>query len=410
MRTGSGLYIPGAPIAAGVGTGPIGYTRRGRAVWPIAGGSMTAASVRASQRTEGGPAARGQQQQVLVPFVRGSREFVEGPFVDTTVTPGAGAVAVNPVDVPARGWATAIVLQVTATLGVIGAGVLGEDWPFSVFDQLALTRPNGDPYFGPMSGFSAFVAGNLYGGFEFEADPRANPDYLGGINCRFMLRIPLEITHHDAYGALINQDAAASYKLQWTVPASTTLFTTAVGTIPALRYRAWLEGWEQPKAADLAGNPIAQSPPGTPTAQFLSEQTFQVVAGLNTIRLTDVGNLIRVLSFVYRDDTAPRSRAIGETELPADLRLTYDARDLENRSLLGWRDVMFKRYGFAHPNGVVVYDKIHDGEGHAGNEARNQYLPTSDATRIELVGTWTGTGGTLTVITNDVAPAGVPVS
>ncbi len=363
--------------------------------------AMTAASLRQA------PARGGGAQAPAVPFVRGSREFSEGPFVDVTVTPGAAAVAQNPIDVPARGWATSIVLQVEGSGGVLGAGALGEDWPFSVFDQLTLSRPNGDPYFGPLGGYSAFLA-NFYGGYQFEADPRAVPDYSGLINCRFTLRVPIEITHHDGYGALINQDAAAAYKLSWTVPASTTLFPTAPTTIPAIRYRAWLEGWEQPPPADLAGRPIEQAPPGTPTAQFWSEQTFNVVAGLNTIRLTDVGNLIRTLVFVYRDDSNPRIRR--DDEMPQDsIRLTYDARDLENRSLRGWRDVMFKRYGFAAPSGVVVYDKIHDGEGHAGDEARNQYLPTTDATRIEFIGTFTGTGGILTVLTNDVAPAGVPV-
>lgn len=390
---------------------PIGLRGR-RPVWPIAGGQMTSAAVQSQARRQG-PTPGGAQAQPPVPFVRGSREFAEGPFIDTTVTPGTAATAVNPVDVPARGWASALVLQVEGSGGVLGAGALGEDWPFSVFDSLSMTRPNGDPYFGPMNGFSAFIA-NLYGGYEFESDPRSDPFFVSTINTVFSMYIPLEITHHDAYGSLINQDAAAAYKLQWTVPASSTLFTTAPTTIPALRFRAHLEGWEQPPPADLQGRPIAQSPPGTPTAQFWSEQTFNVVAGLNTIRLTDVGNLIRTLCFIYRDDSSPRSRATAETELPADsIRLTYDARDLENRTLRGWRKKMFNRIGLGtsgvHPNGVFVYDKTHDGEGHSGNEARNQYLPTSDATRIEIIGTWTGTGGVLTVLTNDVAPSGVPL-
>lgn len=401
-RTASGLYIPGAPIAARVANAPLGYDRRGRAVWPIAGGAMTAAALE-RQPAQGAQAP----QQPAVPFVRGSHEFSEGPFDDRSVTPGAAAVAQGPVDVPARGWATSVLIQVDATAGVLGAGVLGEDWPFSVFDQLAFTRPNGDPYFGPMNGFSAFLA-NLYGAYVFESDPRANPDFLGGINARFLFRIPLEATHHDGYAALINQDQAASYKVSWTVPASTTLFTTAPTTIPAIRFRLWMEGWAQPPTADLRGRPIQQSPPGTPTAQFWSEQTFNVVAGLNTIRLTDVGNLIRTLVFVFRDDTATRIRR--DDELPADsIRFTYDARDVENKSLRGWREAMFDHFGFAAPAGVVVYDKTHDGEGHSGNEARNQYLPTSDRTRLELIGTWTGSGGVLTVLTNDIAPSGVPV-
>lgn len=401
-RHSSGLYLPGAGISRKVSMTPLGYTRSGRAVWPIAGGSMAAAALR------GRPQQQQQAQQPPVPFVRGSREYVEGPFLDSTLTPGAAAQSVNPVDIPSRGWATALVLQVDVTGGTLGAGVLGEDWPFSLFDQLQVTRPNGDPYYGPLQGFSAALT-NIYGGYDFESDPRSNPDFLGGVNARFILRIPMEITHHDAYGSLINQDAAAAYKVSWTLPASTTLFTTAVTTIPAVRVRAHLEGWEQPPLADLSGRPIAQQPPGTPTAQFWSEQTFNVVAGLNTIRLTDVGNLMRTLVFIYRDDTAVRIRR--DDELPADsIRLTYDARDLENRTLRGWRDAMFKRSGVVAPSGVLVYDKTHDGEGHMGNESRNQYLPTSDATRIELIGTWTGSGGILNVLTNDVAPAGVQVS
>lgn len=403
-KSPSGLYIPGAPIAAKVAHSPIGYRRDGRAIWPIAGGVMTAAAVGERQA----PAAPVAPAVPAVPFVRGSSEFAEGPFDDRTVTPGAAAVAVAPIDVPARGWATALVLQVEGSAGVLGAGVLGEDWPFSVFDQLALTRPNGDPYFGPLQGYSAFLA-NLYGAYAFESDPRANPDFLGGINCRFLFRVPIEITHHDGYGALVNQNQQAPYKLQWTVPASTTLFTTAPTTIPALRFRTWLEGWAQPPVTDAQGRPIAQSPPGTPTAQFWSEQTFNVVAGLNTIRLTDVGNLIRNLVFIYRDDTAVRIRR--DDELPQDsIRINYDARAIEDRSIRGWRQVMFEHFGFAAPSGVIVYDKTHDGEGHSGNEARNQYLPTKDGTRVEFIGTWTGSGGVLNILTNDVAPSGIPVS
>jgi hypothetical protein len=396
-RTVGGILVPESKAIVGV-------TARGRPIPIVAGGSMSAAAVRDAQRaTPSGAEIR------TVPFVRGSREFTEGPFDDRSVTPGAAAVAINPIDVPARGWATAINILVEGSVGVLGAGALSEDWPFNVFDQLTLHRPNGDPYFGPLQGYSAFLT-NLYGGYEFHADPRQDDEFLGTINCRFHLRIPMEITHHDGYGALINQDQAAPYRLSWTVPASTTLFPTAPTTIPALRYRSWLEGWEQPPSTDLAGNPIAQSPPGTPTAQFWSEQTFNIIAGLNTPRLTDVGNLVRCLIFIYRDDTAVRIRR--DDEWPQDsLRITYAARPLEDRSMRGWKNVMRKHYGHPAPSGVIVYDKIHDGEGHSGNESRNQYLATADSTRIEaMVGTYGGSGGVLTVITNDVAPAGVPVT
>jgi hypothetical protein len=358
--------------------------------------AMTAAAVRQ------GPAPASAPE---VPFVRGSREFSEGPFIDITRTPGSAAQAVGPFDIPARGWMSWITLQVDCSGGVLGSGVLHEDYPFSLLDQVLLSRPNGDPYVGPLKGFSLFLA-NVAGGYWFDGDPRNDPDFVGTINASYVVRVPVEITHHDAFGALINQDAAAAYKLSFVIPAVSDLFTTAPTTAPTVRVRAWLEGWEQPPATDLLGRAVAQSPPGTPTAQFWSEQTFQVVAGLNTIRLTDVGNLIRTLILVLRTGSPP---ARSSAHYPQDsLALTYDARRLLERSFRGWRRTMHERYGVNFPTGVVVIDFTHDGEGHSGEEARNLYLPTTDATRLEIVGSF-GAAGVLTVITNDVSPSGVPV-
>lgn len=363
--------------------------------------SMTATALRA-QQGGGRRAATGE----VLPFVRGAREFVEGPFFDLTRTPGAAAQAVGPIDVPARGWMSWLNLLVEGSGGTLGAGALHEDYPWKLLDQVTLSRPNGDPYVGPMSGFGLYLV-NLYGGYWFDGDPAADPQYVGTINASFLLRIPVEIRHHDAYGALINQDAAAAYKLSFVVPSIGDLFPTAPTTAPTVRIRGWLEGWEQPAPTDLFGRPISPQPPGTPTAQFWSEQTFNVVAGLNTVRLTRVGNLLRTLVFIYRTGS-PLVR--NDANLPQDsIALTYDARSLLDRSLRGWRNTMYVRYGRPAPTGVVVADWIHDGEGHAGEETGGLYLPTTDATRVELRGTF-GAAGVLTVLTNDVSPAGVQVS
>jgi hypothetical protein len=56
-------------------------------------------------------------------------------------------------------------------------------------------------------------------------------------------------------------------------------------------------------------------------------------------------------------------------------------------------------------NGVYVEPFDLDFSTGAGAETRMGYLPTSSATRLEVQGTL-GTGaGTLSVLTNDVAPA-----
>ncbi|QEV00818.1 hypothetical protein CP971_17560 [Streptomyces viridifaciens] len=52
-------------------------------------------------------------------------------------------------------------------------------------------------------------------------------------------------------------------------------------------------------------------------------------------------------------------------------------------------------------NGVFVEDYCHDFDGKIGAEVRDQYLSTTQSTRYELSGLFTGSGF-LTVITNDV--------
>lgn len=387
------LYVPT------LGISPIRALRDGARIPPIAGGAMTAAAV----REESGKARTPARQ--VVPFVVGSHEVVEGPFVDITRQIDANGAAQGPFDVPARGFLRSVWLLVEGSGGVLGAGVLHEDYPWSILDGITLTDPNGTPYFGPMPGYSAYIA-NLLGGYAFESDPAADPDFVGTINCSFALRIPVEITAHDAYGALLNQDAAAPFRVSWRQTPTAANFTTAPTTTPTIRVRAWAELWEDPPEVDRHGNPIAQQPPGFPTTQYWSEQIVSVPStGDRIIRLTRVGNPIRVLAFIYRDSTPVRSTA-GFAD---PVRLSWDARDIYNVSRRYLRTRAYERYGRNLPTGVFVFDFIADGEGHAGNEGRKLYLPTTDATRLELAGNFTA-AGTLRVLTNDVAPAGFPVA
>ena len=55
--------------------------------------------------------------------------------------------------------------------------------------------------------------------------------------------------------------------------------------------------------------------------------------------------------------------------------------------------------------GVWLEDFAHEFDGKIGNELRDGWLGTVQSTRLELSGTF-GSAGTLTILTNDVAPAG----
>jgi hypothetical protein len=328
---------------------------------------------------------------------------IEGPFLDRTVTPGSAEVAIGPVDVPARGYMRHIVIQVEGSGGALGGGTLNPDFPWNIFREVSLEDPNGTNYFGPVDGFTAYLA-NKHGGYAFNADPAQAPEFVGTIATpTFMLRVPVEITAHDGYGSLINQNAAAAFKLRLRVAPLSDLVSGGAPTAPDLRIRAYLEAWTQPLPTDELGRSQEVEPPAHPTAQYWSTFAVPVSSGQQTFRLQRVGNLYRVLILVTRDSTGARNNLF-----PDPLRLTWDARDLYVESALYRRRLVFERYGRPLDTGVLVYDWISDGEGHAGDELRNSYLPTRSGTRLELSGAWTGSG-TLQIVTNDIAPAGAPV-
>jgi hypothetical protein len=53
-----------------------------------------------------------------------------------------------------------------------------------------------------------------------------------------------------------------------------------------------------------------------------------------------------------------------------------------------------------------VFQFIDDDSAVIGNEERNRYLPTLQSSRLELRGTFGANTASISVLTNDVAPAG----
>jgi hypothetical protein len=147
--------------------------------------------------------------------------------------------------------------------------------------------------------------------------------------------------------------------------------------------------------------PNMTTPPAMGTTQFWSKSVFNVNAGDQRIRLTRVGNLIRNLLFIFRNATPARI----STAFPDPVRVEWDGKILFNMGSLIWQHYMRERNQLTADTGVFAYQATFDLDYKPGNEMRDQYIPTTQATRLELVGSF-GVAGTLTVLTNDVAPAG----
>lgn len=362
------------------------------------------------------PQAGGKAPQVLAPFTRAAYEHIE-PFYDATIQLDANSHVAGPVSLPAYGFARSVLVIVTATGGVDSGETVAvkNDAPWNAISQIQLTDVNGAPLFGPTGGYNWMLA-NLFGGYVFDQLPTNNPFYSPPVvgsgasgNFQFALRIPLEITSRDGLGSLPNQNAASTYKVTYTQAPSTAIYSTPPDTLPTLRVRMFLEAWTQPNPVDLRGMPQATVPPAMGTTQFWSETVNPSVgSGFQTIQLPRVGNLLRQFIVVTRgSDDGERT---DEFTAGTSLQIQWDGRILINEIPEIRKMYMSERFGFAQGTssyvdlaGVYVYDFIHDLIGKGGEELRDQYLPTTQATRLEVVGTLTE-ASQVAILTNDVAP------
>jgi hypothetical protein len=210
------------------------------------------------------------------------------------------------------------------------------------------------------------------------------------------------------------------FKVRLRVNTTTNVYATAPGSAWVPRVRIQQVNWWDPPDTDLKGRPLAQNPPAVQTTQYWSKASYPVAAGQSRQQLQRVGFLIRNLIFVLRDTSGTRSGS-GDTAFPDPFTLQFEAIQLIVRLKTIWLKLMAERFGvvraealaggtaladtFIRDNAVYVEPFTLDFTQGAGAETRMGYLPTSSATRLEIQGTL-GTGaGTMTVLTNDVAPA-----
>ena len=346
------------------------------------------------------------------PFIKASRErTLIGP-TKSEVGFGASAIQTEVLDVPAGGFLRYLVMEVTATGGA-GAATAKEDAPFSVIDQFTLSDVNGNALIGPMNGYHLYLM-EKYGGYTWGGDAKLRPSYsalsTSNGNFAFTLRIPIEISGRDGYGALANMDASQTFKVQWITAGTSAVYASGPATtVPDLTVKFGVEIWDYPPPTDARGVANQQFPPAHGTTQYWKSTTYDLQSGEVTQRLARVGNNIRNLILVYRV-----SSARSTTNFPDPVRFQIDdqAFDLLTRSRL--RDRMYDLYGYtgtsdaagALDTGVFVWNFDHDLDGRPGYSNRLGLLHTHQGTKLELIGS-TGAAGVLTVLTNDIAvPAG----
>ena len=366
-------------------------------------------------RTQQQPGAGGQPQQPVrpLPFIACAHEHTEpGPIISKVLTETGNAETFE-FDVPAYGYYRAVYLLCEATGGTLGTGELGLDYPWNLIEQLTLLDTNGAPIYGPLAGFNNLLCA-LYDGFTFQQDPRLDPQFVGTLNAFFKIRVPTEIAHHSGVGSLGNQNASAPYRIRLTVNAASKFMKKASGvtTYPTLKITPILEAWTLPNRQDSKGRPQSQLPPSYGTVMFHSERIVGgVPAGQFQIPVLRVGGLIRWIAFIGRKTSAEGERT--DNVLPTQPILFWDGRQLYNepksyrmtRSTEPLNSLVISGNS-PRPAGVLAYTFNRTALDRCGDERPYLYLPTTEATRLELEGSF-GEAGVVQVLTCEVAPAEV---
>lgn len=343
----------------------------------------------------------GAVPQMQVPFVASAHEYTEYAWQVQQQMDGQSHILLAQ-DIPAYGFYRDMFLEVIATGGVIGAGVTHPDFPWNIIESISMEDVNSTPIVGPLTGWQLLYANIVHTGM----DPRMNPmAVLTGANPTFFIRIPQEIYHHNAMGCLPNENASSTYRVRMTVAQGTGArqpFTTAPTTLPLVTIKGTMEAWTQPSDTNYEGTPQAQAPPAVGTAQFFSANTVTVPQGNINPRLIKVGNLIRSIIVEARDVNGLRSNAV----LPDPFRLTWDQRNIYNNSLNMQKTLMWERLDdlSAIDAGMLIFSFDHLNMNRMGDGDPFLWWPTVQSSRIELQGTNTAPG-TITYITNDIAPA-----
>lgn len=342
------------------------------------------------------PAIAAQRQ---IPFFQASH-IAEEPMETYTVTPGAATTTFGPHPIPAQGYLDKVVLDVEATGGNEEEATVHTDYPFTVISLVRLQDSNSTTIT-ELTGFDLMLA-MTYGGFAGSPDPRNYPQYTANKgNPKFVLKIPVGLNPM-GLGVLANQSSSSSFKLTIIVAAKSEIWNHVPKAIPLITIRVSTELMTLPPAQDSLNRPQQQTPPFNGTAQYFRvSPNVSVNAGNNPTRVTDTGNMMRMLAFIARI-----SGLRSEEPFPDPYNLVWDTGYLRisTRRLLQIRMREMVEQLAERDVGVYLFNWSYGTHRHAGENELSAMLPTVTATRLEVTGA-SAEAGTLDILTNTVSVA-----
>lgn len=354
------------------------------------------------------------------PFITGTR-FSDDFTYDQTKTLTTSTQKLPSFELDTDGYTAGMYLLAECT----GAGnatvtaAFKEDGPFNAFDTIQFSDTNNKAILGPMNGHDLYECVK-FGGYHFQDDAKNSPIYsvttgtaAAQGSFTFILYLPIEIVHRDGLGSLLNKSASAVFRLDLTVAATTTIYSSAPATSASLRVRVAQFGWMDSDRVDVKGNPTAPNPPALNTIQFWDKQTFTFSSGQMSQRANPFSGLVRNIVLELRDSSGTRSG--NEGDFPDPFTVQVDKALIVNRIRNVWRHLIGEDFGYINAvetaggrdYGIYPLPFNKDFGLKPGAENRFGYLPVTSATTL----LWKGTVGsssashTWNVFINYVNPA-----
>lgn len=369
---------------------------------------------RAAPTQTGGTAApsTASAPTALLPFKIGSRRSSRFSFTLPATALNAGVQPLTPVMIPAVGYLSRITLEVTLTGSGGTTPAFTADAPFNVLSQVELRNSSGNDLIVPLSGFQLFCVNKygVQGNYALGASPQSDPTYSATApSAHFFIDVPCEVAPADAFGAIPALASNRSYQLSVSLAALATVCSGSPTINVTVNGIAWF--WTEPTAATMNGVQQQTSPPYNGSLNLWQIEPQPVTPGDKYIKSDNVGNVIRTLIFTLRNAAGARD----DTDWPSVCELYLDNNPMFYLTQTQWQSWMGELYGLTSATrdvanglntGVYVIPFFALAEGYAfGNARRSQYLPTLDASLLQLRGTsWGASASTLEVLTNSVVP------
>lgn len=359
---------------------------------------------------------KGTEPQRVVPFRIASLERSETlPSETGTITAAQQSIDRT---IEGTGFLYGIALDLVATTaGNALATAYQEDGPWSSLASVILRDPSGE--IDNLTGYQLFLfnlAQKQYAVRNVEASTELFTAVTGsgatGGSFSFLIRVPAGINRRSLLGILGNQDRSVKYQLRTDIAPSASIYSTAPTNAATFALNKYYENYAVPPMVGPMG-PQQIVPDGFGTLAFgtntLSESS---PLGGSTVNhyLRRIGNTIRFIILTFRSNG---SRATAQTNAPTRIALKFGDTDVFNESYRYRRYLMFERYGFDWPNGVLVYDAMHDFVPGAGNELGDDWYNTQHVNTAQFQITYpSGFGSSnnsLQFITSDLALVGQPL-